>query len=155
MALPKAALGFPPESFGSKVVCLGTQVALLAEELDRLAGPLEWWVADVETNAGHPPRALGVQGTDFVGSSTEFSEWAKNVGQFVRGVFMAVRPGASRASLRTGPQSEDDPWTEMGDELFDIRAFDTSSLDVVASDPAAAAKLAQRFGGMSYPRPDE
>jgi len=43
----------------------------------------------------------------------------------------------------------------MGDELFDIRAFDTSSLDVAASDLAAATRLAQRFGGTSYPPPGE
>lgn len=155
MARPKAALRFPPDCFGSKVVCLGTQVALLAEELDRLAGPLEWWVANVDTNTGSPPRDLGTEDADRVGSTSEFITWAKGVDQFLHGVFMAVRPGASRAILRTDPRSHDDPWADMGGELFDIRAFDTSSLDVAASDLAAATQLVTRFGGSTYPRRGE
>lgn len=152
MALPKAALRFPPDCFGSKVVCLGPQVALLAKELEQLAGPLEWWVANVETNTGDPPCRLGMEGADRAGSTAEFVAWANVVDQFLHGVFMAVRPGASRASLRTDPTSHDDPWADMGDELFDVRAFDTSSLDVAASDLAAATRLATRFGGGTYPR---
>ncbi len=141
MTSPRAALKLGPERFGARWACEGGQVADVANQLEESIGPLEWWVADVFPEVGvgssHAPVRFG--------TTAAFAAWAASVGQFEAGVFIATRPGAPASSVADTVSSDDDPWRDMAGAHAEIRAFDTSYLDVVLADVAAAQALATRF----------
>lgn len=142
MARPAAVLRLARECFRAPFACMGSQVARLALELEQLAGPLEWWVTDVEANLGDPPGGLGLGGVDRCGPTARFFDWAGEVSQFHRGTFLATPLGAGPAALPPIVGGLDDEWADLGGCAFKVRAFDTAFLLLSAAEGAPAAALA-------------
>jgi hypothetical protein len=117
--------------------------------LEDLLGPLEWWIADVFPNSG----TGGSRTPERFGSTASLAAWSSGVRQFESGVFIAARPGATPAAVRSTVSSEDDPWLDMAEALVEIRAFDTTYLDVVLADECVASAMHAKFGGAWTPRP--
>jgi len=132
---------------GSCCSCLGTQLARVLEFLDETLGSVVWHVADVDAHQVLPD-ALKTR-SDFrlrrVGDTAELRELAGTVEQFLSGVFLAVPAQTSSPRLPNAIGTEDEPFGEIGDAIVEIRAFDTTALEVYARATVRIESLARAF----------
>jgi hypothetical protein len=115
---------------------------------------LEWWIADVEVVSSLSPDDLGsTEAPDRCGQTPSFLGWANQVGenQFMWGVFVAARPGAPVSSMRPSPSARDGRWCDIGDAIAEVRAIDTSYIEVLFADPTVADALRAHFNAQALP----
>jgi hypothetical protein len=143
---PKAVFRLGPTSFGSKFACKGDQIASVARFLERHLGPLEWWVADISLVYGESPGNIGVEDTPSrYGTTVPFAEWALQVNQFLSGVFIATRADTAQSAVRTSASWLDDPWSDIAEAVAEVRAFDTSFVEVSLADDTATNAFVEEF----------
>lgn len=144
--IPSAVVRMKAEVFGSKVSCLGSQVArivrLVNDEHDVM-----WMCFDVETNDGSSFNA----GNSKFANKAEFLDAVSAVDQFIGGVFLALPRELENPKIRTTPHMEDETFADMGDAMVEVRTFDTSYIDVGVRLRAFGERLKTQIGGIFAP----
>ena len=126
---------FEKTHFGEGVVCLGTQVACVIDALSTLRADLSWFAADIEPVGADSLKAASPVPA-FIGTSDAAASSAREVHQFLFGVFVAVSGSATQLRVRDGGQlsTEDPPDADLGDALFELRTVDTSHISLAGAD---------------------
>lgn len=131
---------------GSRSSCLGRHVTSILNVLEPLLEDITWYCADVRTN--RPDASAWPAATAEVvsiGSTSDFLERVSRVDQFESGVFLALLRVGSSPNIRHDPATEDPPFSELGDAVVEMRAFDTSYIELYARGIALLEPLASRF----------
>jgi hypothetical protein len=123
------------EAFGDDpAACLGGQLAAVIEAIARVRPPLQWYVADVETTGFQFPFGRHPE-PRMVGDAASLMTMARQVEQFVSGVFVGVPADQSQPTFRGGGLwTDDDELADLGDALVEVRTFDTSCVLVASRD---------------------
>lgn len=143
MTKPYKVVRFSRGVFGADVACLGMQVSWILERAFQTA-ELRWSYFDVESNDDTWEARLGKSGE--LPSTAELIRACAATGQFLSGVFLGYPRELTGARGRACPHTEDDPMSDLGDAVVEIRCFDTSYIDVAVSDSRKADELV-RLGG--------
>lgn len=128
---------------GSDASCLGGQLAAVVRALEATLGPTIWYASDVEATpaselpAGAQPIACGR--TSALIARLEATD------QVLAGVFLAVPHDAPVPRLRDVARTDDPPFAELGDAVAEVRAFDTSWVEVYARSADLIAPLQARY----------
>lgn len=140
------------KSFQSSVICEGVQIAEIVREIDALLPSLAWYVADIEfydyLDDQHPrdPKPVAI------GDANALIEFSRSVSQFLSGVFAGVPRGIETPRFRDGGLWSEDTGEEvedLGDSVIEVRAFDTSWIEVTSRDRDVIGALRDRFGADS------
>jgi len=129
---------------GSDVCCLGTQLARVVAAISQIRGDLEWYAADVDPYHGVFP----MDGSEpvLVGSSARLMEQLSNVSQFLRGVFLAVEEGSAAPRFRNDIDTEDALDADLGDAVIEVRAFDSTYIEIHNCDATVSEQISRIFG---------
>ena len=130
-----------PEAFGEQITCLGSQLRAVLAVLRTQMGPVSWYYTDVVT-VGRSDFS-GERGLHEIGDIDKFIAATSTVRQFERGVFLASSAGSP--SFRNEPDTEDMEFADLGDAAVEIRAFDTSYLEVYSRDRNLVNALAKVY----------
>jgi hypothetical protein len=114
------------------ICCTGRQIASLINTLDK---SLNWYAADINVNS--TTKLLDkytLRRPTLIGSCSEAVNIINNIDQLLSGILLGVpndikKPSWNNRSFFT----EDDQYQELGDALVEIRAFDTSCLEIYTS----------------------
>jgi hypothetical protein len=126
-------------SFGEQVACAGDQVAEVVTLIEAALGPVAWTYFDL--------RAIGAvklpKGN--LWTTEEARLFCESVQQFESLVLFAI-PFGSKAPprLRRDPRTDDDPRADLGDAVAEVRAFDTTYIEVSLKREALRAAYASR-----------
>lgn len=105
----------------------------------------DWYLLDIKTNncvefpgsSDQLPKRISREILDSLCARTD---------QFLSGIFLAVPFDVSQPKLHLDTKTEDEPSSDLGDALLEIRAFDTSYFEIYSALPALAERLHQLFG---------
>jgi hypothetical protein len=147
MVKPIGVLQLSRDHFpGSQAACEGAQIAKVILAVDRVAPLLRWYVADV--------MSIGEQITETrdpypkpIGSAKNLIGATSRVEQFERGVFVGVPQQIVAPQFREGGLwTEDEQQADLGDSIVEIRAFDTSYIEILSTDVRILANIGKEFG---------
>jgi hypothetical protein len=131
---PAWLLRLRAEVFNDTIICRGVQISKLIDIIENIIPELIWYVADLQTvgyQFEQQIRAMPMR----VGFATRMSELALGVVQFRSGVFLGVSSEIASPAFREGGSwTEDEEFADLGDSTVEIRAFDTSYIDIGSSD---------------------
>jgi hypothetical protein len=129
---------------GGRFSCRGSQLASVVTVLSTSLADRIWYVTDVDalSDTFHPlPESL-----TRIGESQELIECLRQVDQFLRGVFLAVKAEVTEPKFRPDMDTEDPIDADLGSAVVEIRAFDTAYIEVITSDKWIADFVAETFG---------
>jgi len=135
---------------GDDVACLGRHVASVIREIEQIIPNAIWYVADVSVNQPTPLELVGGAEPHLVGDSTRVIESCERVDQFLSGRFWACRvdtPLRVDGYRVRGRLFTDSVESELGGAAFELRAFDTSYIEIYAEDERALIHLGERLRG--------
>lgn len=137
-----------PSFFGSTAICLGSQLATVVRLLDTAAPGLCWFATDLSV-LGTNLSILGTSideasGLRSLGGASTATRWLDSHDQFVSGVFFAVLDGAN-PEIRAQADTEDPEWAQLGNAIFEMRAFDTSWIEITSANQPALARTFPRM----------
>jgi hypothetical protein len=135
---------------GSSTVCQGWQLANALAAVVSVAPDLSWYAAHVTSigqswniEATHPAK---------IGQVTDLIEVARAVPQFGGGVFVGVPGGCTAPRFREGGLwTEDAPDADLGDGIVEVRAFDTTFIEVLSADAAILNGVARHYAARVEP----
>jgi len=128
---------FPTDS----AVCLGPQVAAVILTIDSRIPQLQWYVADVRTVGYQFPSGASPVPW-LVGNASTLAEAALAVDQFESGVFVGVQSSIGSPRFRSGGLwTEDDQDADLGDATIEVRAVDTTDIEIYSSDRVLLAEV--------------
>lgn len=134
------------EHFGrGHVVCLGWQLARVIDALSRTTPSMLWYCADVDTNGLNPFYSDIRSQVMLIGEAQELLSRVVKVDQFWSGIFFGVSAPKASPRLRENSSTEDAVPSDMGDALVEVRAFDTTYIEVVGVDCSVFSSLFQEF----------
>lgn len=142
---PTFLLRMTPATFEeSKVICLGRQIAEVLESIEHAAPGLSWYASDVQTLGGiFLPRREPVPAP--IGHTDVTASRARAVSQFESVVFLRFAPAASVELRPGGVWTDDEPGADMGSAEVEVRAFDTTYIEVATSHQEVWRTLTSRF----------
>lgn len=128
------------------VVCLGSQLKSIVENLSELMEFHVWFGADVDA-ISPMPKKLGIDSFQLrkIGDDQSLISLCENIDQFLSGVFVAVKEikqNCKYSELRVGTEDEQFRSLSLDGILIEIRAFDTSCFEVYSDDPILIERLA-------------
>lgn len=127
-------------------VCLGSQLQVLLSVISLGIPNFLWFAADVEVNQSPTSEVTGKGPTPtYVGHTGEITRFAGSVDQFLSGVFLAVEEGAVRELQALQFFTDDPQFREIEPAEIEIRAFDTSFLEVYANRTEYLTNLAAKY----------
>jgi hypothetical protein len=132
----------PPEAFGASFACLGSQMALVVRTLCALRPGMSWWYVDVQTIG--PSAFRHGETMHAAGDCETFAQNVASANQFESGVFWAAQGTFSLP--RPDPGTEDEEYASIGDAVVEIRAFDTSWIEVSSHEENVVRAIASKFG---------
>jgi hypothetical protein len=133
---------------GEAFSCTGHQLALVVASLRSVASDCVWFVADLEAQGySLPPAWINAHTPIMFGATDELAAFAEGVPQFLAGVFLAAPSARLPPVWSRSFWTDDEPFEELDGTILEIRAFDTSWIEVYADEEARLHGLAQRFGG--------
>lgn len=127
---------------GESVSCTGKQLKELLVHVEPWVGNCEWYIVDTKTNNSvdlltyDAPQTL---------SGEALRDACARVDQFMAGIFLAVPRGLSQPKLQLDAVTEDEPTSDLGDAVLEIRAFDTSYFEIYTPLPELAERLHRLF----------
>lgn len=130
---------------GESVSCTGKQMRELLVQVEPWVGSCEWHILDIKTNNSTDLLAYDAQNQQPL-SGEALKDTCLRVDQFMSGIFLAVPHGLSQPKLQLDAVTEDEPSSDIGDALLEIRAFDTSYFEIYTPLPELAERLHHRFG---------
>lgn len=125
-------------------MCTGPQVAAVISAVGEVFGPLSWFVADLDyVGTSALPRTPGGEAR-VIGSGDRLPEMVAGVDQLLSGVFFGVFPMVKEPRLREA-WTEDEEGADLCDAIVEIRAFDTTHIEIAGVDGEAIRKVGARF----------
>lgn len=136
---------FPEEKF----VCLGTQVILLVDFLKDFLPYHMWYGADVDA-VGKNATRIDVNNVqlNLIGTDVDFVKYCSEIDQFIWGVFLCIEGIFSPQNIRCVElETEDESFRPIACDgvLVEIRAFDTSYLEIYSEDATIINKISKKF----------
>lgn len=125
--------------------CTGKQLKELINQVQPWVRGCVWHILDIKTNNAVDVPASD-DGQEVKISTDVLSDFCSRVDQFLSGILLAVPSDLSRPHLNLDAITEDEPSTDIGDALLEIRAFDTSYFEIYTPIPELAEKLHCLFG---------
>lgn len=129
---------------GESVSCTGKQLRELLVQVEPWIGSCEWYILDIKTN-----NSIELLTYDAKNQRTLAGEALRDacarVDQFMSGIFLAVPRNLSQPKLTLDAVTEDEPSSDIGDALLEIRAFDTSYFEIYTPLPELAERLQHLF----------
>jgi hypothetical protein len=129
---------------GESVSCTGKQLRELLDQVEPWVGSCEWYILDIQTN-----NSIDLPTSDAQNRQTLTGEVLRDacarVDQFMPGIFLAVPHNLSQPKLKLDAVTEDEPSSDLGDALLEIRAFDTSYFEIYTPSPELAERLRHLF----------
>ncbi len=128
---------------GSHAACEGRQIAKVVLLIRERMPQLRWYVADVQTigrqfPVGRDPVPLSI------GDAVQLAEAARGVQQFESGVFVGVPADVEAPRFREGGLwTEDEEQVDLGDGVVEIRALDTTCVEVLSINEDLLAFVAK------------
>jgi hypothetical protein len=124
--------------------CTGPQLASVVGAISELLPVVAWFASDVRAVGRW---SLGAQGPNPVRlPARELVFELRNLSQLEAGVFLAVPAIGNEPRFReAGVWTEDPLGSELGDAVAEVRAFDTSWIDVTLRLPLTATSLVSRL----------
>ena len=115
----------------------------------------QWFTADVEVH-GAPPNPVLSTSDHVVGAGTTADLIAQlvHIPQVFSGVFLAIPQDVIPSSWIQRFMTDDPPLRTLGPARFELRAFDTTYLEIYAHTWEDLEALATRFNGQILPLPD-
>lgn len=128
-----------------RVVCLGSQLKHIVENLSRLIDPHVWFCADIEAISSIPTE-LGLDSPRLrkIGNDISLTNLCANIDQFLAGVFIAVKEeDQNLESLDVHAWTEDEQFRSLHLDggIIEIRTFDTSYFELYSDDSGLMEKL--------------
>lgn len=117
--------------------------------IDRLIPRMRWYSADTVPSLQGLPRT-NERFPIHVGSASELAELAGRVEQFERGVFAGALIESTPSFREGGTYTEDPEDADLGDAVVEVRAFDTSYIEVLTLELATAESLASMMEVRSW-----
>ena len=124
--------------------CTGKQMGELLAHIDPWVRNCDWYILDIKTNNS-------VDVVPSCGQAQRLSRKAlgdvcARVDQFLSGIFLAVPSDLSQPRLHLEAETEDEPSSDIGDALVELRAFDTSYFEIYTPSLGLAENLQNLFG---------
>lgn len=132
---------------GSMFSCEGSQIALIIEAFGEIVQQCSWFVSDIDDQIDGPrlfPENVKIPA--LIGGRDEIVRFLRRVSQFVWAVFLAV-PVDSLPVQWGEIGAEDVLFRDIGGAIVEIRAFDSSFIQIYARDAAVLEPIIARFGG--------
>lgn len=127
------------------VSCTGKQFKELLRQLDPWVRTCVWHVSDVKTNNCLPLTATcGLP--DQTIEPESLSDVCAQIDQLLSGIFLAVSSELESPRLNLGLTTEEEPSSDLGDAILEIRAFDTSYFEIYTGQPTLLDKLHCLYG---------
>jgi hypothetical protein len=129
---------------GGTTCCLRSQLACIVKSLMSQLGEVTWYAADVDVfgTTPLPPGDVPMA----IGTSQQLLDAMKDVNQFLRGVFLAVKPKESPPRFRPSIDTEDPVDVELGDAEVELRTLDTTYFEILTTHKGIADRIVDRFG---------
>ena len=106
-----------------------------------------WFVADVEATGASGFRDASAKPRE-VGSTEMLLQQVAGVDQFLRGVLVAIPPSTPAVFRSAELWTEDDESADLGSAVAEIRAFDTSYIDVATVMESILSAVSTRFSAV-------
>lgn len=129
---------------GESVSCTGKQLRELLVQVEPWVRSCEWYILDVMANNSIDLLTYDTRGQQTL-SGEALRDVCARVDQFLSGIFLAVPSGLSQPKLQLDVVTEDEPSSDIGDALLEIRAFDTSYFEIYTPLLELAERLHQLY----------
>jgi hypothetical protein len=130
----------------ASVACTGSQVAEVIACVSRVTRGLVWYAADVEA----PTSSFAVQRSSVpvrIGEEQECISRVRVVDQFEAGVFVGISASNENPRFRNGGLWTEDPVeVELADSVVEVRAFDTTFIEVLSCEREVLREVGRIFG---------
>ncbi len=119
---------------GTRVACLGNDVASVLKAAGEVRHDLVWYAADVAALGPSMVSECRPQ-PELIGQTSSVVQACLRVSQFTSGVFAGVPAGIPEPRFRAGGLwTEDSEDADIGDALVEVRAFDTTYIRSTGSE---------------------
>lgn len=122
---------------GESICCTGAQLRELLDQISSWVNDCAWYLSDVKINNSAKICIAGELQKQRL-SSEALSNLCSQVDQFLSGIFLAVPTKIVKPRLNSGILTEDEPSSDLGDAILEIRAFDTSYFELYTADDKLA-----------------
>lgn len=131
---------------GSSASCLGIHLKSILQILENQTHECVWFIADVDAHQVISDSLTGkLQEPQAFGDTRKLINLSENVDQFLSGVFLAVPVQQVPNHWAHSFSTERPPFDEMESAMFEIRAFDTTFMEVFAVEKELLLGLANKF----------
>ena len=135
-------------SFADGFICLGKQLVIILNFLENELTPHIWYGANIDANFN--TNFLEKYSSFFlkkIGNLSTLKNLAKEVDQFLFGVFIAIQKDYEFSDNSLQVDTEDDRFRPLGIEgvIIEIRAFDTSYFEIYSDDYQLIRKIADKY----------
>lgn len=135
-------LGFPRTT----VACLGDQMADVLEVVESVSPGLVWYAADIE-NAGPAFIPNRTPSPQLIGRLEDFLPRLRTSAQFLAGVFAGAPASVDTPCFRDGGLWTEDPSVvDLADTSVEVRAFDTTYIEVISTRLDILKSVGKAFG---------
>ncbi len=132
---------------GNNLSCTSEQLHKIIDTLITFVTDCVWYSADIDTFSVSLPELNKTGVPSYIGNSIKLVELSVKVPQFLSGVFLAVPKQVSSVSWSRAYRTEDLPFEEIDQALYEIRAFDTSYFEIFSNNSSLLQPLVTTFGG--------
>lgn len=132
-----------------EVVCLGTQLKAIIENLRELLEPHAWFCANVDAFSSMPKK-LGIDSFQAkkIGEDSDVIALCESINQFLSGVFIAIKKEAydqNISDLKIKTEDKEFRDLNLNGVLIEIRTFDTSYFELYSEDEELIKALSSRY----------
>ena len=135
--------------FSDQVVCLGSQLKSVVNNLNDLIEPHIWFCADIDAFS---PVTKKLEINSFylkkIGDDVSLISLCENIDQFLSGVFIAIKKRTQNINcfdLCIGTEDEQFRSLDLGGVLIEIRTFDTSYFEIYSENKDLMKKLSKKY----------
>ena len=150
MFAPKYLMRLDKKIFShDQIVCLGSQLKSIIQNLSLLIEPHVWFGADVDALSPIPQK-LGIDSFQLrkIGDSYSLINLCENIDQFLSGVFIAIKEKSQNfisSEIFVGTEDEQYRSLNLDEIIIEIRAFDTSYFEVYSDSLILMEKLSKIY----------
>ena len=137
------------EICNKNVSCLGEQLVVILQTLIPHLNNAVWYASDISATT-KPPFIIDYNEyiPKKIGNTLDVIELAKNVNQFLSGVFLAFPNDKGEQITGIEYGTEDEYFRDIDNAIVEIRAFDTDYYLLSSRDDLLISKIANSFDVM-------
>lgn len=132
---------------GEHTVGSGHQLTMIIDALRQHTTDCVWFVADLDALYLLPEELVRVHEPVVVGTADDLVAFVEPVPQFLGGVFLAVPHERLPPVWSRSFWTDDQPFEDLDGARFEIRAYDTTYIEVYTDQEDLLRGLAEHFGG--------